>query len=77
MNDVSAQLGIPILDLTPGSPAVLGGAKVGDLIISMAGQPIKTVEDYVRAVKNRGRTFQMDVLRGNQLLTLTVNLDTQ
>lgn len=75
MNDVSAQLGMPILDLTPDSPAVRSGAKVGDLVVSMAGQPILSVDDYVQAVKTRGRTFQMDVLRGNQLLTLTVNLD--
>lgn len=56
--------GIRILSVTPGSPAAEAGLAAGEVIRSVAGQPVteETYDDCVAAIKGEaGTTVQLDV----------------
>lgn len=76
MNDIKSQLGIPITSILPGGPADRAGAKVGDRIILVDGIFIGSVEDYIHAANQRGAIYQVEVMRGNQIISLTFDTTT-
>jgi S1-C subfamily serine protease len=65
--------GLNIITVIPGSPAVKAGIKPGDRLIAINGKPINNVEDYSEASKEWAPTRVYDIVRGNQLLTLTLH----
>lgn len=58
------------------SPAAKGGLKAGDILIKFGNKTIKSVEDYTVALQEHkpGDAVQVVVKRGNETVTLTLNL---
>jgi regulator of sigma E protease len=67
------QLAPQISSVSPGSPAERAALKPGDVVVSVAGQPVYTPEDLVEAIRTRpGQAFPIAVERDGRLLTLSV-----
>jgi putative serine protease PepD len=80
---VATQMGLPasttgalMQDVVAGSPAEKGGLKSGDILVSMGGEPVTSVEDAFSAIRSRkvGETVELVVLRGNSRTTLSATL---
>ena len=57
----------------PDSPAAEAGLKAGDLILQIAGKPIKTWEEMAELVRqSAGRPLKLLVKRGEKTLTVTL-----
>ena len=64
---------VEIFRVVPGSPADQVGLQKGDLVISLAGQPVRTTGDLRRITEeNLGRPIPAEVKRGEQSLPVTV-----
>lgn len=74
MNDSTIRMGMTITALLPDSPAAIAGAKVGDRIIAVDGCPVRDARDFIASTENRGPIFQVEVMRGNQLLSFTFDV---
>jgi len=65
-----------ISSVSAGSPAEKAGLKGGDVVTTVAGQPVYTPEDLVEAIRTRpGQSFPMTVERDGKTLTLNVTPD--
>jgi regulator of sigma E protease len=65
-----------ISSVSAGSPAEKAGLKAGDVVTTVAGQPVYTPEDLVEAIRTRpGQSFPMAVDRDGKMLTVTVTPD--
>jgi len=64
----------PILGaITPGSPAEQSGLKAGDRALALDGVPLKSFQEFSRAVQGKaGQAIVLDVQRGAQLLHISV-----
>ncbi|MDO8915090.1 MAG: trypsin-like peptidase domain-containing protein [Coriobacteriia bacterium] len=80
---VAAQMALPvgttgalIEDVVVGSPAEKCGMKSGDVLVSLAGEPITSVEDAFAAIRSRkvGQTVELVVIRGSSRTTLSATL---
>ncbi len=62
----------PIIgDVEPGSPAARAGIQPGDRVLSAAGQPIRSWNEFVEIVRARpGQEVELVIDRGGQQLTL-------
>jgi len=71
--------GVAVLEVTPGGPAALAGLQPGDLLIALAGQPVRTVDDLHRVLGRitPGSAVLAEVLRQGQRLVLTVQTGLQ
>ena len=59
--------------IVKGSPAEQGGLQPGDRIMSAAGQPVQTWQQFVQAIEQRGgQTLPLQVERNGQQHTVTV-----
>ncbi len=58
--------GVFLVELTEGSPASTAGLRVGDVIVSLDGQPLSGVSDLVDALRGRkiGETVEVGYERG-------------
>jgi S1-C subfamily serine protease len=84
---VSVEHGVLVIDVLPGSPAARAGLqgsqgaqgdeKGGDVIVSVAGQPVQKTEDIGQALDAHapGDTIAVTVLRDGQQKALNVKLD--
>jgi hypothetical protein len=65
-----------VIDVSKESPASAAGLKVGDILVSMDGTPVKDLETYnvVMSGKHWGDTVAFVVTRDKAPLTLTVQL---
>ena len=67
------QLAPQISSVSPGSPSERAGLKPGDVVLSVAAQPVYTPEDLVEAIRTRpGQAFPVTVEREGRTLTLSV-----
>ena len=56
--------GLLIHEVAEDSPAARAGLAPGDLIVTAAGQPVRTVDDLSAALQAAGDTVELNVLRG-------------
>jgi hypothetical protein len=68
--------GVPIAGVTPGGPAASAGMKDGDVVVSVAGKPVRNVPDLTHVLSGLepGKTVEVRVLRGDEELRLDVTL---
>jgi hypothetical protein len=67
--------GVLVSKVMRGLPAEHAGVQVGDLIVRVAGDPIKDVSDLRRALSDRaGETFAVEVVRDGKSIDLDVTL---
>jgi hypothetical protein len=58
-----------------GSPAEQAGLRQGDYLFSVAGQPVNDIPTVAAAIAARSGPTAFEVLRGEQVLTVTVDLE--
>jgi S1-C subfamily serine protease len=65
-----------IMHLEPGGPATQGGLLVGDLVISLNGEFLHSVPEFQHRIANLdiGASVSLDVIRGGNKMTLTLNV---
>jgi S1-C subfamily serine protease len=56
--------GLLIREVTEGSPAARAGLAQGDLIVAVAGQPVRTADDLFDALPAAGGTVEVSIVRG-------------
>ncbi len=67
--------GVLIRDVTEDSPAARAGLAGGDLIVTVGGQPVRTVDDLLDAVQTAsGASIELGVVRGAEERTVQVSL---
>lgn len=71
MNDFKG-IGLLIKNVLEGGPAEKAGIRDGDVIISIDNAPISDWSQYAAAIKP-GVPYDLEVLRGNQLLTFHID----
>ncbi len=68
--------GLLIVRVEPGSPAEVGGMLIGDILVSLDGQPVTDTDDLQPLLMNErvGKTVPVEVIRGGSLHTLHVTI---
>jgi uncharacterized iron-regulated protein len=78
MSTRGGRAGLPmtLIDVPKDSPAAAAGLKVGDVLVSLDGQPLKDLEQYNRAMSQKrwGDTVAFTLTREKETLALTVKL---
>ena len=74
--DVQAESGVIVLSVVEGSAAEEAGLQAGDVIVSLDGEPVASVGDFLSALRRRapGDTIELGVLRDGQEQTLSATL---
>lgn len=73
--DLNNTLPSKISRVMPGSPAEEAGITNGDQIVSANGEPIQYWVQIVEVIKNADGPTDIEVLRGNEIVQLTVEAD--
>jgi S1-C subfamily serine protease len=73
---ITAQQGVVVTDVSPGSPAADAGLQPQDVITAINDQPLNTESALAQIVNSHqpGDTLTLTVIRGTQQLTLQVTL---
>ena len=66
--------GVEIMGILPASPAARSDLRKGDIIVSINGSPVKSVEEVQQALTRGGPDFKVVVERGNKKITITVTI---
>jgi S1-C subfamily serine protease len=66
--------GLLIREVTEPSPASRAGLAQGDLIVAVAGQPVRTADDLFDALPAAGGTVELGIVRGVEERTVQVVL---
>jgi serine protease Do len=66
--------GLLIREVTEASPAARAGLAQGDLIVAVAGQPVRTADDLFDALPAAGGTVELGIVRGVEERTVQVVL---
>jgi len=66
--------GIAILGSLPGSPAEECGLKYGDLLLSINGAAMSSVEDFLAARSSAEGTMELLVRRGSHVMEFTLDI---
>ena len=66
--------GLLIRDVAEDSPAARAGLAPGDLIVAVASQPVRTIDDLPGALQVAGDTIELNVLRGTDERSIQVAL---
>ncbi|PSR23170.1 MAG: peptidase A2 [Sulfobacillus acidophilus] len=69
-------LGMLVVAVAAHSPAAQAGLKAGDLLTAIDGRPVRRLRDVVAVLEHEavGQRVELKVLRGNAVLTMTVQL---
>ena len=70
-------LGVVVAEVLPGSPAEEAGLMAGDVIVSLASEPMYDIIELSAAIKLRrpGETVDMTIRRGSEIYVVTAVLD--
>ena len=73
-HSLSQQKGVEVMEVVPGKPADRGGLKAGDILLSLDGTTLESVDQVHRLLgaSSIGRPMAGKVLRGAALVDLTV-----
>jgi len=73
-NYESTEGGVLIEDVSPGGAAEKGGLKAKDVIVGIAGKPIKDIEAYMKAMQGQkaGVEIEITVQRNDKKVTVKV-----
>ncbi|MCL6450479.1 MAG: trypsin-like peptidase domain-containing protein [Acetobacteraceae bacterium] len=68
--------GLYVVEVYPGHPAARAGIKGGDILVSLGGTPVNSIDDLERVLAQSrvGQSLSVVVERGGRRLTLTVVL---
>jgi serine protease DegQ len=68
--------GLLVVGVEDGSPAGRGGVIIGDILVTLDGQPVEDTEDLLGLLTDErvGREAQVQVVRGGELQTLQVTV---
>ena len=71
--------GVKFAEVRENSPAAKAGLKAGDVMVSFDGKPMRTLYDFTYALraKKPGDEVEVKVMRGDQPLTVTIQLATR
>ncbi|MFP3900371.1 MAG: S1C family serine protease [Acidimicrobiia bacterium] len=74
--DLAREEGVLVLSATPGGPAAEAGVGAGDIIVELEGEPVRTVEDLLGAIRGMepGDELQMTVVSDGEEREVTVTL---
>lgn len=74
--DLPVDRGVVVLAVVAGGPAEQGGIQAGDVIVSIDGEPVDTVEEFLGALRRRspGDRVTVEVVRDGEPLTTEVTL---
>jgi len=69
--------GVEVLSVMTASPAQRAGVRVGDVVVALDGQPIETVRDLQRTLREAdiGRDVVLDVVRDGRVLSRRVHCE--
>ena len=72
--DLKVDKGVLVIDVSAGSPAALTGLKNGDVIVSLDGKDVSTVEELTTVVHNSviGQAIEIKYWRGSNEITATI-----
>lgn len=75
-DDGAFQPGARISQIHRGSPAWDAGLEVGDVLVSADGQVVRSARELMQQIANNGpgREMELQIIRGNQLFTTSVDL---
>jgi S1-C subfamily serine protease len=65
---------VRVNQVIPGSAADLAGMQAGDLILIVAGEPVADIPSLAATIASRDGATEVQVLRGERMITLSVNL---
>ncbi len=73
---LDAEQGALVIDFTQGSPAKTAGVKTGDVIVSINGKRVTSMDDLVLQVRRNGvgDTVQLEINRNGQTQTIPVKV---
>lgn len=73
---LDADEGVAVLSVVEGSGAEEAGLEPGDVIVSADGEPLRSVEDLFKILRDRnpGDRLELEVVRGGDRQTITVEL---
>jgi serine protease Do len=76
MSDVQVDDGALVLGVDPGAPAAMAGIRPGDVIVALAGKPIRTVEDLLGTLRQSepGQQQPIVFVRGSERQEATVTI---
>jgi aminopeptidase YwaD len=68
--------GMPVMFVTEGKPAAIGGIQKGDVIVAIEGKKVGNVYDYMSRLEplKEGMSIVVRVRRDNDLLDLVVRI---
>ena len=74
--DVTAAVGLLVMQVEPGGPADLGGALLGDILLDMDGNSFDDLDDVhdVLGKKGAGQEVRATLVRGGQKVQLTIRI---
>jgi aminopeptidase YwaD len=69
--------GVLIGEVNAGQAAANAGIKAGDLIVEMAGKPVKNMENYMEVIRTqkKGDTIEVILMRNDKKETVKVKLE--
>jgi serine protease Do len=75
---VPAEDGALLVGVEPGGPAAAAGLRAGDVIVGMAGRPVRSVEDVLGVLRDTepGQQVQVTIARGTGEIRPTVTIGT-
>jgi len=73
-HDLPFDTAVEIVSLDPGAPAAVGGLRAGDVIVTLNGKGIRSVDDIHRHLSEEefGASITVAVIRGKELLAFPV-----
>lgn len=71
---LGARPALRVAKVLPDSPAVAGGLKAGDLILSLAGEPVEDLTTFAAAISSHRGPTELQLIRDGKETTVAVNL---